>query len=64
VYMAILWPRAVGQPNSYVLFARPSRAYEQNSGLDGNRDGSVTKEEAASPVRRKLTRGLETANAG
>lgn len=58
VYMAILWPRAVGQTNSYVLFSQPSRAYELNQGLDADRDGSVTKMEAASPVQRKLTKGL------
>jgi hypothetical protein len=63
VYMAILWPRAVGQPNSYTLFSDPSVQYRQNRGLDANGDGSVTKDEAASPVRRKLNKGLLPANA-
>lgn len=58
VYMAILWPRAVGKAASFVLFAEPSRAYAQNKGLDANSDGAVTKAEAADKVRRLLTEGL------
>ena len=27
VYMAILWPKAVGQPDSFVLFAAPSQGF-------------------------------------
>lgn len=54
LYMAILWPVAVGKPNSYVLFQSPSTAYQQNRGLDLNKDGQITKEEAASKVRDQL----------
>ena len=62
VYMAILWPAAIGKPLSHVLFAKhdprhPIR-YMQNAGLDFNRDGLVTKAEAADKVRQKLERGL------
>jgi len=59
VYMAVLWPRAVGAANDAVLFAAPSRAYELNRGLDRNGDGRVTKEEATAPVRAKLSKGLK-----
>ena len=58
VYMAVLWPRAVGKPDASVLFAAPSNAYAQNAGLDVNRDGEVTKGEAASKVQRALDKGL------
>jgi LysM repeat protein len=58
VYMAILWPAAIGKSNSAVLFSKPSTAYTQNAGLDGNNDGKITKEEAASRVRAKLEKGL------
>ena len=58
LYMAILWPRAIGEPNSYILWSRGSRAYEQNSGLDSNNDGSVTKGEAAGKVRAKYDEGV------
>jgi hypothetical protein len=54
VYMAILWPKAVGKNNGYVLFALPTKEYRQNSGLDLNKDGKVTKFEAASFVRSKI----------
>ena len=58
VYMAILWPSAVGKPEAAILFSAPSQAYEENKGLDSNHDGSVTKGEAASRVQNKLSRGL------
>jgi hypothetical protein len=57
VYMAILWPRAIGKPDTFILFAKGSKAYAQNSGLDLNADGAVTKHEAAAKVERKLTKG-------
>jgi hypothetical protein len=58
VYMTILWPKAVGQPEAYVIFKTPSKQYEQNKGLDANKDGQVTKGEAAYKVQLKLNRGL------
>ena len=66
VYMAILWPRAVGQPNSFVLFTRSGNAkiYQQNAGLDRDGDGNVTKQEAASVVTAKLAKGRQATNAG
>lgn len=62
-YMAILWPKAVGEPASYVLFARSVKptTYRQNAGLDLDRDGDVTKYEAAAHVREKLDKGLRFA---
>jgi hypothetical protein len=61
VYMAILWPRAIGKPLDYVLWDKETRptTYRQNSGLDMNKDGSVTKEEATAGVRREYLLGLE-----
>lgn len=63
MYMAILWPAAVGKPNSYVLFdeAKQATAYRQNAGLDTDKDGKVTKYECAAKVRDKLTKGLQMA---
>ena len=57
VYMAILWPAAIGKENSWVLFRKPSAQYDRNSGLDTNKDGAVTKEEAAAMVKAKLLKG-------
>jgi hypothetical protein len=55
LYMAILYPVAVGKPNDFPLFSSPSKNYEQNKGLDLNKDGTVSKAEAASKVRDQLT---------
>lgn len=57
VYMAILWPAAIGKANSWVLFSKPSAQYDRNSGLDTDKDGHVTKEEAAAMVKAKLLKG-------
>ena len=57
VYMAILWPAAIGKANSWVLFSNPSAHYNRNSGLDTNQDGVVTKEEAAAMVKARLLKG-------
>lgn len=67
VYMAILWPVAVGKPLNFVLFDKndpkhPKR-YILNAGLDFNKDGQITKEEAAEKVRQKLNKGLLPQNA-
>jgi hypothetical protein len=64
VYMAILWPAAIAKPNSWVLFRRPSPQYDRNSGLDADKDGNVTKEEAAAMVRTKLRKGRGAGNFG
>lgn len=59
VYMAVLLPSALGQLDSHVLFQKPSRAYDQNEGLDVNRNGRVTKAEAAAKVQDKLVLGMK-----
>lgn len=60
-YMAILLPRAVGKPEDYVLWNRSSAptAFRQNAGLDFNKDGVITKGEAAAKVRAKRVKGLQ-----
>jgi len=63
-YMAVLWPAAVSKPLSHVLFAAPSAAYDQNKGLDSDKDGKVTKAEAAARVQRMLVEGMKTENYG
>jgi hypothetical protein len=50
LYMTILWPKAVGQPDDYVLFEGGTVAYRQNAGLDANRDQHVTKAETAAKL--------------
>lgn len=64
LYMRILWPRAVGRPESYVLWDEATRptTYRQNRGLDRNRDGRITKAEAALTVAKVLAEGLDPVN--
>jgi len=56
LYMAVLFPAAVGKSDDFVLFGNGAMsgyggvAYSQNSGLDKNGDGSITKGEAAVKV--------------
>lgn len=59
VYMAILYPAAIGKPASHVLFKSGSIAYEQNKGLDENRDGNITLAEISGKVRAKYEKGLK-----
>lgn len=64
LYMAILWPKAIGKPPDYVLISdEDGKAYIQNKGLDLNADGNITKTEAADLVRQRLALGLRDENA-
>ncbi|HEY6431417.1 MAG TPA: hypothetical protein VIZ17_05500 [Acetobacteraceae bacterium] len=58
VYMAILFPVAVGKGPNFVLFRAGTIAYDQNAGLDTNGDGLITASEAAAHVRQKYNKGL------
>ena len=49
LYMAVLWPAAIGKPDDYVLWVRGSAAYRVNP-LDWNKDGDITKAEACARV--------------
>lgn len=53
LYMSILWPAAVGQPDNYVLFSAGTKAYAQNP-LDKDGKGYVTKADAAAKARAQL----------
>lgn len=61
VYMAILWPKGVGQPDHYVLFDRTKAptTFRQNAGLDLNKDGLVTRAECLVKINEKLAKGLQ-----
>lgn len=62
-YMAILWPSAIGSPVSSPLWTKGARptTYRQNAGLDINKDGTITKAEAAKHVSDKLVKGMQLA---
>lgn len=58
MYLAILLPKYVGHPETTVLFSG-GVSYRQNSGLDADKDGKVTKKEAAAKVQAKLEKGMK-----
>lgn len=62
-YMAILWPGAIGSPVSAALWTKGKMptTYRQNAGLDSNKDGTITKAEAAAHVTAKLVKGMKYA---
>jgi hypothetical protein len=66
LYMAILWPKAVGKPDHYVLWdkGKMPTTFRQNSGLDVNKDGLVTRAECLVKVNERLARGLRPENLG
>jgi hypothetical protein len=63
LYMAILWPAAIGKAETYVLFSQTDsehpKRYIQNRGLDFNHDGVITKAEAAAGPQHKLEKGVK-----
>tara|TARA_B100001559_G_C16473074_1_gene609954 strand:+ start:137 stop:961 length:825 start_codon:yes stop_codon:yes gene_type:complete len=54
MYMAVLMPSAVGKPDSHVIMTNnPKKSrdtYDQNKGLDKNKDNKITKVEAAAKL--------------
>lgn len=56
MYMAILMPKFIGKPENSPVFVN-GKQYEQNKGLDLNKDHVVTKQEAAKLVLRRYEQG-------
>ena len=52
LYLAILYPKALGQKQQYVMYAKPSISYKMNKGLDQNKDGRVTVSDIDSYLKR------------
>lgn len=57
VYMAIFAPSAIGKPSTYPLYVSPTPEFTANRGLDGNRDGTITRGEATATVEYLLAQG-------
>ncbi len=57
LYLAILYPKARSGDFCYTLYAKPSKAYQMNSGLDEDKDGRVT----VSDIDRRMRRIYKTA---
>ena len=61
LYMAILWPAAIGKSSDFVLFDKSDKKYPkryiQNRGLDFNKDGKITLGETCKKIEEKLVKG-------
>jgi hypothetical protein len=62
MYMAVIWPAAVGKPIDQVLWHSGTEAYRVNHGLDKNGNGTITKREAAQVIREHLAEGMKPGN--
>lgn len=61
MYMAIFMPSFIGKPEEAVIFDKATKpiSYNQNKGLDINKDGKITKLEASLMVLKRYERGLQ-----
>jgi nucleoid-associated protein YgaU/peptidoglycan hydrolase-like protein with peptidoglycan-binding domain len=50
-YMAVLWPKGIGQSPDQAIMTEGDRYYAGNSGLDLDKNGEITPREAADKVR-------------
>lgn len=55
LYLSILYPKARKQDYCYTLYAKPSKAYAQNSGLDEDKDGRVSISDIDKHMKRLYT---------
>jgi hypothetical protein len=58
VYMAILYPKAIGMGADSTLFQAGTKLYTQNKGFDANHDGVITPAEVSAKVRAEYQKGL------
>lgn len=58
MYMAILMPKYIGFADDYVIFHEGAK-YDQNKGLDQNKDHYITKAEACRYVFNRYAEGLK-----
>ena len=59
VYMAILYPAAIGSDRNSALFSKGRKEYTQNAGFDKNKDGIITPAEISTLLRGKYEKGLK-----
>ena len=64
MYMAIFMPSFIGKPEEAVIFDKTTKpiSYNQNKGLDINKDGKITKLEASLMVLKRYQAGLKDQN--
>lgn len=53
--LAVLYPVAIKKDSRYVLFRKPTKSYEQNKGLDVDKDGKITVADVEKKMRQDYT---------
>ncbi len=64
LYMAVLYPDAIGKGQNYILFREGTKAYTQNAGLDVEKKGYVTAGDATLMVESASSRTAPTPDLG
>lgn len=65
IYMAILWPKAIGKDPDTAIFKVGTKVYNQNKGFDRHpHDGEITPGECAAAVHAAYNKGLSRGNFG
>ncbi|OGI66347.1 hypothetical protein A2642_01375 [Candidatus Nomurabacteria bacterium RIFCSPHIGHO2_01_FULL_39_10] len=54
IAMAVFWPRAINQPDDYVLFKQGTGAYNSNKALDRDNNGEITRAEYLNLVIKRM----------
>lgn len=57
VYFAILYPKAIGKADAWVLWEKGTLSYTQNSGLDRNKDGKISRSEVLTAINHAYSEG-------
>jgi hypothetical protein len=58
----VLWPKAIGKADNYVLWNSTEAAYRANHGFDTNRKGYVAKSDIGVSISKHLIDGLREGN--
>jgi hypothetical protein len=56
-YMAVFNPAHVGKPTTFVLYEQGSKGYEQNHGLDRDKDGRITVGDVTQSIESRYAAG-------
>ncbi|MEG1728748.1 MAG: peptidoglycan-binding domain-containing protein [Bacteroidaceae bacterium] len=59
VYFVVLYPKAVGHSDDWVLWEKGTLSYTQNKGLDKDVDGKVTRKEVLTTITKMYTEGKQ-----
>lgn len=59
VYLAILYPKAIGKSDDWTMWEKGTLAYTQNKGLDKNSDGKITRKEVLTTITKVYDEGKQ-----